>query len=56
MLGGIKTKVDQILKGDCIEQMRSLPKGSVDAVFADPPYTCNYRENFYVPTIRWLMG
>ena len=38
MLGGIKTKVNQILKGDCIEQMRSLPKGSVDAVFADPPY------------------
>ena len=38
MPGGIKTKVNQILKGDCIEQMRSLPKGSVDAVFADPPY------------------
>ena len=30
--------VDQILVGDCIELMRSLPEASVDMVFADPPY------------------
>jgi modification methylase len=28
----------RILDGDCIEAMRSLPTGSVDMVFADPPY------------------
>ena len=28
----------QILPGDCIEAMRSLPDVSVDLVFADPPY------------------
>ncbi len=28
----------QILAGDCIEAMRSLPAASVDLVFADPPY------------------
>jgi len=28
----------QILAGDCIEAMRSLPDDSVDLVFADPPY------------------
>jgi modification methylase len=28
----------QILPGDCIEAMRSLPPRSVDLVFADPPY------------------
>ncbi|BDW81938.1 methyltransferase [Erythrobacter sp. Dej080120_24] len=28
----------QILSGDCIEAMRSLPDNSVDCVFADPPY------------------
>jgi modification methylase len=27
-----------ILKGDCVKHMLALPKGSVDAVFADPPY------------------
>jgi len=28
----------QILPGDCVEAMRSLPSKSVDMVFADPPY------------------
>ena len=28
----------QILPGDCIQAMRSLPAASVDMVFADPPY------------------
>jgi modification methylase len=28
----------QIIPGDCIEAMRSLPTASVDLVFADPPY------------------
>ncbi len=30
--------VGQILSGDCIEAMRSLPDNSIDCVFADPPY------------------
>jgi modification methylase len=30
--------LNQILAGDCIEAMRSLPEASVDLVFADPPY------------------
>ena len=30
--------VGQILEGDCISAMRSLPSASVDMVFADPPY------------------
>ena len=28
----------RILPGDCIEAMRTIPNGSVDLVFADPPY------------------
>ncbi len=28
----------QILDGDCVEAMRSLPTDSVDMIFADPPY------------------
>jgi modification methylase len=28
----------QILNGDCIEAMRSLPDASIDLIFADPPY------------------
>ncbi len=30
--------LDSILVGDCIEAMNGLPAGSVDLVFADPPY------------------
>ena len=30
--------LDQILLGDCIEQLNRLPPESVDLVFADPPY------------------
>ena len=28
----------QILPGDCIAAMRALPAGSIDMIFADPPY------------------
>ncbi|HEX9556907.1 MAG TPA: DNA methyltransferase, partial [Reyranella sp.] len=31
-------KLDRVLVGDCIELMGGLPEGSVDMVFADPPY------------------
>lgn len=30
--------IDTILVGDCVERMNSLPAGSVDLIFADPPY------------------
>jgi modification methylase len=30
--------IDRVLVGDCIELMNGLPEGSVDMVFADPPY------------------
>ena len=29
---------DRILRGDCVELMQALPSGSVDCIFADPPY------------------
>ncbi|MEH6677655.1 site-specific DNA-methyltransferase [Phenylobacterium sp.] len=29
---------ETIIQGDCIEELKKLPTGSVDLVFADPPY------------------
>lgn len=29
---------NRILSGDCIKQLKKLPDGSVDLIFADPPY------------------
>jgi modification methylase len=30
--------IDTVLMGDCIDHMNSLPAGSIDLIFADPPY------------------
>ncbi|MBE7618637.1 site-specific DNA-methyltransferase [Gluconacetobacter entanii] len=35
--------LDQILRGDCVEMMQTLPTGSIDCVFADPPYNLQLR-------------
>ena len=38
-MAGHKTlKLNQILEGDSVEMMKTLPSASVDAIFADPPY------------------
>ena len=30
--------LDQVIVGDCVAAIEALPPGSVDLVFADPPY------------------
>lgn len=30
--------LDKVLYGDCLSQLKKIPSGSVDLVFADPPY------------------
>ena len=44
-----KLPENQILKGDCIEVMRSLPEESVDMIFADPPYNLQLSGSLYRP-------
>jgi modification methylase len=41
--------LNQILAGDCIEIMNSLPAGSVDLIFADPPYNLQLRGDLHRP-------
>ncbi|TVP72458.1 MAG: site-specific DNA-methyltransferase [Rhodobacteraceae bacterium] len=41
--------LDQILGGDCIEVMNTLPEASVDLIFADPPYNLQLRGNLHRP-------
>ena len=41
--------LNQILDGDCIEVMNSLPAGSVDLIFADPPYNLQLRGDLHRP-------
>jgi len=44
-----KTKIDQILEGECVEVMKSLPDESVDLVFADPPYNLQLGGDLHRP-------
>jgi site-specific DNA-methyltransferase (adenine-specific) len=57
-------QVDQLLQGDCLEQLTRLPRGCVDLAFADPPFNIGYeydvyndrrgREEYLAWTTRWL--
>lgn len=44
-----KLPENRILKGDCIELMRSLPENSIDMIFADPPYNLQLAGSLYRP-------
>jgi modification methylase len=41
--------LNQILAGDCIDVMNSLPAGSVDLIFADPPYNLQLKGDLHRP-------
>ena len=38
---------DEVWNGDCLEQLRQVPAGSVDLVFADPPFNIGYEYDIY---------
>ena len=40
---------NQILQGDCIEVMQTLPEDSVDLIFADPPYNLQLQNELIRP-------
>ncbi|MFV0358341.1 site-specific DNA-methyltransferase [Tropicimonas sp.] len=41
--------LNQIIAGDCIEAMRGLPDGSIDLIFADPPYNLQLKGTLHRP-------
>jgi len=41
--------LNQILHGNCIDVLKSLPACSVDCIFADPPYNLQLRNDLYRP-------
>lgn len=41
--------LNTILDGDCIKVMNSLPEGSIDLIFADPPYNLQLRSDLHRP-------
>lgn len=43
--------LDTILEGDCLEILPTLPAGSVDMVFADPPYNLQLSQDLFRPNM-----
>ena len=41
--------IDTILVGDCVSHMNALPAGSVDLIFADPPYNLQLEQGLTRP-------
>ena len=41
--------LNQVLAGDCIPVMNALPAGSVDLIFADPPYNLQLKGDLHRP-------
>jgi modification methylase len=48
-MGETAPPVDQVMVGDCVELMNGLAEGSVDLVFADPPYNLQLAGNLLRP-------
>lgn len=44
-----KLETNRVLVGDCVEIMNTLPAGSVDMVFADPPYNLQLGGDLHRP-------
>ncbi|KAF0675489.1 Cell cycle regulated site-specific DNA-methyltransferase protein [Profundibacterium mesophilum KAUST100406-0324] len=47
--GAAELPLNQIVPGDCIEVMNSLPEASVDLIFADPPYNLQLKGDLHRP-------
>jgi modification methylase len=43
--------INQILQGDAVEMLDTLPKSSVDLVFADPPYNLQLQQELWRPNL-----
>lgn len=43
--------LNQILQGDCIDLLNSLPEKSVDLIFADPPYNLQLQQELWRPNM-----
>jgi modification methylase len=49
MAQGDSLPLNQILDGDCIAMMNALPAGSIDLIFADPPYNLQLKGDLHRP-------
>ena len=46
-----KLPINQILQGDCLEILKTLPEKSIDLIFADPPYNLQLSQDLWRPNL-----
>src|SRR5215470_14098597 len=44
---GLTMRFDEVIEGDCLEVLPTLPEGCVDLAFADPPFNIGYEYDVY---------
>ena len=44
-------QLNQIIQGDCLKILNSLPEDSIDLIFADPPYNLQLQNELYRPNM-----
>jgi modification methylase len=46
-----KLPLDQIIQGDCVQILNTLPEESIDLIFADPPYNLQLSQELWRPNM-----
>jgi len=47
----VNLPLDQILQGNCVDILNSLPEKSIDLIFADPPYNLQLQQELWRPNM-----
>lgn len=55
-MDNLQPYLKQILMGDCISILNSMPEKSVDMVFADPPYNLQLKQELWRPNFTKVEG
>ena len=50
-MGRFELPLDQVIHGDCLAVLPTLPERSVDLIFADPPYNLQLRQELWRPNM-----
>ncbi len=52
----LRALLDQVILGDCIQVLKTLPEKSVDLIFADPPYNLQLSHELFRPNMTRVDG
>lgn len=49
----LEKHLNRITRGDCLKLLRAIPDGSIDMVFADPPFNLKKKYNGYIDNLAF---